>query len=70
MNELVALSASDYEELAFQLATKPERLGYVRAKLAELIKTSPLFDCVTYTRNIEALYLQIFRENLNKSETG
>jgi predicted O-linked N-acetylglucosamine transferase (SPINDLY family) len=56
--ELIVNSPSQYEELAVELASDPERLGKLRRKLA--MRDAPLFDTRQYTRNLEAAYTAIY----------
>ena len=56
MPELVTNNASDYERVAFELATNPTKLAALRQKLAANRLTAPLFDTVRFTRHIEAAY--------------
>lgn len=57
--DLIAGSIEDYESMALALATDPERLRAVRARLAANRLVAPLFDTVRYTRNLESLYLSM-----------
>jgi predicted O-linked N-acetylglucosamine transferase (SPINDLY family) len=54
--ELVTHSLDDYAALALALATAPQRLAALRAKLAGLRAGAALFDVPGYTRDLEALY--------------
>ena len=54
--ELVTNTAADYERIAFELATTPDRLAALRQKLAANRLTAPLFDTMRYTRHIEAAF--------------
>jgi predicted O-linked N-acetylglucosamine transferase (SPINDLY family) len=54
--ELVTTTMADYERLAIELATGPERLASIRAKLAANRLTTPLFDTRRFAGNIEAAY--------------
>jgi len=58
--ELITTSEKDYEALALDLATSPEKLALIKKKLAEKRTTAPLFDTKTYTRNLEKGYAQVF----------
>ena len=51
--ELIVPTREAYEALAIELATTPSRLQSLREKLARNRLTSPLFDIVGYTRNLE-----------------
>lgn len=54
--ELIAETEEDYEALILELATNPDRLAAIRAKLAENRLTQPLFDSASYTRNLETAF--------------
>ncbi len=54
--ELIASSQGDYERLAVELATQPDRLQALRQKLANNRLTTPLFDTLRFTRNLEQAY--------------
>lgn len=58
--ELVTHNLADYEALALRLATDPEALQAVRAKLVANRLTQPLFDTDRFRRNIEAAYLRMW----------
>jgi predicted O-linked N-acetylglucosamine transferase (SPINDLY family) len=60
LDELVTDSLADYEALALSLATKPARLGAIRARLADNRMTHPLFDTDRFRRNIETAYDRMF----------
>jgi predicted O-linked N-acetylglucosamine transferase (SPINDLY family) len=51
--ELVTDTAEAYEALALELATRPERLAAIKAKLAANRLTTPLFDSEGFTRDFE-----------------
>jgi protein O-GlcNAc transferase len=55
--ELIALSLSEYEEMAVGLAADPIRLRGLRERLAHT--GAVLFDTQRYTRDLEALYEKI-----------
>lgn len=54
--ELITESLEAYEALALDLATHPERLADLKARLAARIKDAPLFDTDLSRRHIEAAY--------------
>jgi predicted O-linked N-acetylglucosamine transferase (SPINDLY family) len=58
--ELVATSMADYEAVALDLATKPERLGAIRSKVREARDSAPLFDTDRLRRSLEAAYTQMW----------
>jgi predicted O-linked N-acetylglucosamine transferase (SPINDLY family) len=59
MPELIASTASHYEELAVELAGDPARLLGFKQRLANNRMTSPLFDTRVFARHIEAAYARI-----------
>lgn len=54
--ELITTTTENYEQLAINLATDPNRLAAIRARLAANRRTTALFDTTRFTRNIEAAY--------------
>jgi protein O-GlcNAc transferase len=62
--QLITSSLEDYEALALHLATYPEELSALRQRLAANRDTMPLFDTPRYTRNLEALYHQMWETRL------
>ena len=56
MPELVGRKMSDYERIAVDLATDPEKLAATRATLRNQVKTSPLFDIKLFTRHMERAF--------------
>lgn len=57
--ELVAGSHAEYETLAFDLATQPDKLDAITRKLREHRLTYPLFDTPRFARNLENAYTQM-----------
>lgn len=60
MPELIVKDDAEYEALALELARDPDRLSALRAKLAENIRTAPLFDTERYTRHLEKAYEMVY----------
>ena len=58
--ELIASSLGDYEAQARRLASDPDNLARLRAKLARSRDTSPLFDTERITRHLEAAYVHMW----------
>jgi protein O-GlcNAc transferase len=54
--ELITRNHAEYEALALELATQPERLAALRQKLAANRTTQPLFDTTRFTSDIEKAY--------------
>ncbi|MFZ2156539.1 MAG: tetratricopeptide repeat protein [Bradyrhizobium sp.] len=63
MPELVAGSHEAYFAIARQLALEPDSLGALRARLAGLRPTAPLFDTAQFTRDLERLYREIWQRH-------
>lgn len=59
--ELVTHSLEDYEALALKLATQPELLAGIKARLAANRLSTPLFDTAGFCRNLEAIYTAMWR---------
>ncbi len=60
--ELVANSLPAYEQLAFTLASRPDILEAIKAKLKANRKNSPLFDTASFCRNLETTYSAMWRK--------
>ncbi len=58
--ELVTASQAEYEALAVELATSPERLVAIRQKLENNRLTMPLFDTSLFRKHIEAAYTTMY----------
>ena len=57
--ELITTSQEEYENLAVELATNPEKLNNIKQKLASNRLSTPLFDTKLFTTNLENAYSQI-----------
>jgi predicted O-linked N-acetylglucosamine transferase (SPINDLY family) len=58
--ELITRTAEEYERLAIDLATTPDRLERIRRELAAQRQTAPLFDTELFARHIEAAYTAMY----------
>jgi predicted O-linked N-acetylglucosamine transferase (SPINDLY family) len=54
--ELITNTEKEYENLAIELAIKPNKLKKIIDKLEKNILTKPLFDVKLFTKNIESAY--------------
>jgi predicted O-linked N-acetylglucosamine transferase (SPINDLY family) len=61
--ELCSSTQAQYEQLAVELATDPQRLAGIRKRLAGNRLTSSLFDSRLFTRHIEAAYSRIYERH-------
>ena len=59
--EMITATQEEYEALAIQLATHPEKLKVIKDKLANNLPTAPLYDTSLYTRNLEAAYQIMYK---------
>jgi protein O-GlcNAc transferase len=62
LSELVARTEDDYVLLATQLAKDAPRLASLRAGMRQRLLQSPLLDAAGYTRELESLYREVWRE--------
>ena len=58
--ELIATSEQDYESIAIELATFPEKLKIVKDKLANNLSTAPLYDTPLFAKRLESAYLTMY----------
>ena len=59
LNELITHSESEYEALAYELATNENKLNKIRKKINNM-KDCSLFDSSQFTRNLEEIYNNIY----------
>jgi predicted O-linked N-acetylglucosamine transferase (SPINDLY family) len=57
--ELITSTQQQYEQLAIELASNPQRLAGIRTRIQDNRLTSPLFDTPLFARNLEAAYTAI-----------
>ena len=57
--ELITSSQLEYEALAIELATNPQKMLSIKDKLSKNRLTTPLFDSSNFTRHLEDAYMQI-----------
>jgi predicted O-linked N-acetylglucosamine transferase (SPINDLY family) len=57
--ELITSTQQQYEQLAIELASSPQRLAAVRTRIQDNRLSSPLFDTRRFARNLEAAYTAI-----------
>jgi len=58
--ELITTSQEQYESLAIELATNPEKLKIIKDKLVDNLPTAPLYDTPLFTRHLESAYLTMY----------
>lgn len=62
LNDLIARTRGEYVRIAAELAGDLEQLAGLRAGLRERMRQSPLTDGASYTRHLETLYREFWRE--------
>jgi len=61
--ELITESTQDYESLAVELATNPDKLLAIKHKLVKNLTNSLLLDTKLFSQNIENAYQKIYQRN-------
>ena len=61
--ELITGSRAEYESLAIDLATNPEKLGLIKQKLVKNRLSTPLFDTPLFAKYIESAYRQMYERH-------
>ena len=57
--ELITYNLEDYYRIALELATDRKKLDAIRNKLIANRDSTPLFDSVRFTRDLEGIYSTI-----------
>jgi len=65
LSELVTTTEKEYEELILDLATNPDKLSEIRARLSKNRLSEPLFDTELYIKHLEEGYRRVY-ENYTK----
>lgn len=65
LTELITNTQEEYEALAIELATNPQKLTAIKLKLARNRLTTPLFDTPLFTKNIETTYIKMYERYQN-----
>ncbi len=58
--ELITTTQEQYESLAVELATNPEKLKIIKDKLVDNLSTAPLYDTPLFARHLESAYLAMY----------
>jgi protein O-GlcNAc transferase len=58
--ELITTTMEEYEGLAVELGTHPQRLAEIKQKLERNRLTTPLFDTRSFVRHLETGYTKMF----------
>ena len=58
--ELITTTAKEYESLAIELASNPEKLKAIKDKLASNLSTAPLYNTPLFTKNLESAFTEMY----------
>jgi len=58
--ELITSSEKQYEALAVELGNDPEKLKFIKEKLARNLSIAPLYDTPLFTKNLESAFAQMY----------
>jgi protein O-GlcNAc transferase len=61
--ELITNTPEEYEALAIELATHPEKLKAIKDKLASNLTTAPLYNTKLFVRNLESAYTTMYERH-------
>jgi predicted O-linked N-acetylglucosamine transferase (SPINDLY family) len=65
LEDLITYSSKEYVSKAIELYSSPEKMTNLKQRLAENLKTKPLFNTRLYVNNLEVLYLEMYRRHLS-----
>ena len=58
--ELITTTEEEYEKVAVELATDPEKLKLIKDKLVSNLSIAPLYDTPMFTRHLESAYNMMY----------
>ena len=58
--ELITTTQEQYESLAIELASNPEKLKIIKDKLVDNLPTAPLYDTPLFARHLESAYVTMY----------
>ena len=58
--ELIASRPEEYEAIAISLAIEPKKFEAIKLKLANNLRTMPLFNTSLFANNLESIYLKMY----------
>lgn len=61
LSELTAKNLNEFEQIAIDLGNNPIKLRNLRMKINEMLLESPVFDCEHFTRDLESLYIRMWK---------
>ena len=66
LNELVALTFEDYQNLAVKLANDKEFYNSIKKKLLNSLKKTTLFNSKKFAKNLEDIYSNLLNKKITK----
>jgi predicted O-linked N-acetylglucosamine transferase (SPINDLY family) len=63
MPELITNTREQYESLAIELALDSEKLAGIKNKLINNLSKTALFNCQTFTKNLELAFDEIYQKS-------
>jgi predicted O-linked N-acetylglucosamine transferase (SPINDLY family) len=67
LSELITHTVKEYESLAIELATNPNKLSDVKKRLICNRFSAPLFDTLLFTQDLESVYVKMMERYWNNS---
>ena len=64
MKELISNNNEEYEKIAIEISSNPEKLKILKEKLANNHKIKNLFKTKTFTKNLEKAFEHVYEKNL------
>ena len=64
LQELIAKTESEYENIAVKLANDELKIKEIKDKMKKNAANSNLFKAKEFTKELEQVYLEIFNENI------
>ena len=61
--ELITNTPEEYEALAIELATHPEKLKAIKDKLTSNLTTAPLYNTKLFVKNLESAYTTMYERH-------
>ena len=61
--ELITTSPEEYESLAIELASNPDKLRVIKDKLNSNLSTAPLYNTKLFTKNLESAYTEMYERH-------
>ena len=58
--EMITTTQEQYESLAIELATNPDKLKIIKDKLVDNLPTAPLYDTSLFARQLESAYVAMY----------